>query len=174
MAGTVLPPPPAIAATREYELPKWSGSPLQAENRRCYVDRGTLLCLIGNPRAFEALALIDETDLADVRIGQTVRLQLQQAPTEILTGKVTEIAEVNLESAPPELVSQHTIEVHESTDSKQKPIRKVYQARVQIDASDAPLLAGSRGKVRIKVAPQTTVEKLLRWARHTFSLDPKP
>jgi putative peptide zinc metalloprotease protein len=173
-AGTVLPPPPASAKTNDKELPAWSGSPLEPENRVCYLERGTLLCLVGDPSSYEAVALIDETDLPYVKVGQTVRLQVEHAPAEILSGRVVEIAEVKAETAPVELTAEREIAVHDSPSHGPKPIRTLYQARIEIDASDIPLVVGSRGTVRIKVAPQTIASKLTRWARSTFTADPKP
>jgi putative peptide zinc metalloprotease protein len=174
VGGTVLLPSSApLQADSDKELPTWTGSPLDPENRGCYLERGALLCLVGDPHKYEAIALIDETDLPYVKAGQAVRLQVEHAPAELLAGHVVEIAEVNAETAPTELVSQHEIAVHDSKSHGPKPIRTLYQARVEIDDSSLPLLAGTRGTVRIKVASQTVAEKLLRWARRTFVVDPK-
>jgi putative peptide zinc metalloprotease protein len=172
-AGTVLPAPRELPPTDENELPSWTGSPLEPENVGCYLERGTLLCLVGNPNSYEAFVLIDETDLPYVKTGQSVRLQVKHAPTNLLTGRVVEIAEVKAETAPAELVSQHDVAVHETKSHGQKLIRTLYQARVEIEDSQLPLLAGTRGTVRIKVEPQTAVEKLLRWIRQTFEIEPK-
>jgi putative peptide zinc metalloprotease protein len=171
--GIVLLPPPTPAQSEDKELPTWIGSPLDVENHGCYLERGTLLCLVGDPQKFEAIVLIDETDLPYVKLGQPVRLQVKYAPDQILTGKVAEIAEVNAEAAPLELVSQKEIAVHDSRSQAAKPMRTLYQARVEIDASQLSLLTGSRATVRIKIASQTLVEKLLRWARQTFTVEPK-
>ena len=174
VAGTViLPPSVSPPSDQEKELPTWIGSPLESENRGCYLERGTLLCLVGDPHKYQAVVLIDETDLPYVKAGQTVRLQVEYAPAELLTGQVVEIAEVNAETAPTELVSQHEIAVHDTKSRGTRLIRTLYQARVEIDDTHLPLLAGVRANVRIKVASQTVVEKLLRWARQTFAVDPK-
>jgi putative peptide zinc metalloprotease protein len=172
-AGTVLLPPTTSGPAADKELPTWAGSPLDTENRGCYLERGTLLCLIGDPQKFEAVVLIDESDLPYVKIGQSVRLQVKYAPDQILAGKVTEIAEVNTETAPPELISQEEIAVRDSKLGGPQPIRTLYQARVEVDNSHLSLLNGSRATVRIRIAPLTLVEKLMRWARQTFSVDPK-
>lgn len=171
--GIVLLPPPVPEQSDDKELPTWAGSPLDAENRGCYLERGTLLCLIGDPQKFEAVVLIDEMDLPYVKRGQAVRLQVKYAPVQILTGEVTETAEINVESAPPELVSQQDIAVRDSKSPDSHPIRTLYQARVRIDNPQIPLLAGSRATAHIQIAPQTIVEKLLRWVQQTFTVDPK-
>lgn len=172
--GTVIAPPVVSPpADNQRELASWSGTPLDPDNRGCYVERGTLLCLIGDPQKCEAVILVDETDVPYVRVGQSARIRLEHALSKILTGQVVEIAEVNVESAPPELVSQHEIAVQADSAGAARPIRSLYQVRVAIEASDVPLLIGARASARIQVEPQTIAQRVMRWLSRTLTIEPK-
>jgi putative peptide zinc metalloprotease protein len=172
--GTVISPQAApLSPDEDRELPAWTGTPLDLENRGCYLERGTLFCLMGDLKSNEAVVLVDETDVAYVRVGQHARLRLELATAEVLTGRVVEIAEINTETAPEELVSQHDVAVRGIGSQQTKLVRTLYQVRVALDASEVPLLVGARGRVRILVEPQTIAERIAHWFQKTIRIDSK-
>lgn len=172
--GTVIAPPVTPQPFEDSrELPAWTGTPLDLENRGCYLERGTLFCVIGDPNRNEAVVLVDETDVAYVRVGQHARLRLELATAEVLTGRVVEIAEINTETAPAELVSQHDVAVRGVGSQQTKLVRTLYQVRVALDASDVRLLVGARGRVRMLVEPQTIAQRIAHWFQKTIRIDAK-
>ena len=76
-------PPPPKDQTR---LAAWHGTPLDSQNRGCYLETGTLVCQVGDPSRLEAMLVIDQSAVAFVRAGQQVRLRIDQGPVHIVTG----------------------------------------------------------------------------------------
>jgi putative peptide zinc metalloprotease protein len=92
IAGTIMAPPNIEAEQTPDKLRNWSGSPLEPRNQGCWVEPGTVLCMVGNPEKLSAIVNVDERDVADVKPGDEVRILLDSSPVRIITGKVKQIA----------------------------------------------------------------------------------
>ena len=171
-AGWVIQPPwRSDSSHNSIDLPAWTGSPLDEENLGCYLERGTLVCLVGDLSHGEAVALVDETDVAHIRIGQQARVQFALALDQIFVGKVVEIAEVKAKADPTELLAQQETAIQHGELSNQESGRASYQVRIEIKGS-SPELLGARGKAKILVEPQTLAKRIARWASRTFTVSP--
>jgi putative peptide zinc metalloprotease protein len=170
-AGTVLPPPSKAESTADDQLPSWSGSPLDEDNRGGYLETGTWLCRIGDPRRHEALLVIDQTDLEFVRRGQTVDLWLDQYPGRRLRGEIYEIAQWDLDIVPRRLVVAGDLPVETRPDGAQQPWSTSYLARVRLDESAAIELIDATGRAKVRVAWQPLARRLIRWLSRTFRLE---
>lgn len=171
LAGTVLPPrrhePQPVAGA----LPTWSGTPLDPRNRGCAVDTGTLVCLVGDPSRLEALLVVDQSDVEFVTPGQSVKVQLDQAPGTILIGKIVELAEIDLQTTPPELLAGGDIATRKDEQGLARPASTSYQARVTFDAPAQTLLIGESGRAKIAAAPLSLGRRAMRAFGRTFGLD---
>jgi putative peptide zinc metalloprotease protein len=167
-AGTVLPPRDRPVQAQHGELPVWSGNPLDEDNRGCFLDTGTLLCLVGNPGRLEALLLVDEDQIEFVRAGQQVQLLIDQLPNWQLQGVVLELAEIDLREVPPELIEQGELPTRHDASGKRTPLRTCYQARVSIDVEQLPLAAGATGRAKILADPLSLGRRLMRLVAGTF------
>jgi putative peptide zinc metalloprotease protein len=168
VAGTVLAPRRVANAGDQDELTSYAGTPLEAENLGCYLETGTLLCTLGNPRRLEAVALIDEAAAALVRPGQVVRLQFAQAPETILTGEVERVARGSSREIPPEVVAAEFVPVEQRPGQAVRPLGVYYEATIRLDAFETPLLAKAPGEAKIRVAAQPLGTRLYRSLRHTL------
>jgi putative peptide zinc metalloprotease protein len=169
VAGTVMPPPRQSAPPGPAgQLNLWQGTPLDERNRGCHVEIGTLLCLVGAPLPVEALLVIDQSDVALVRQGQRVRIRLEEMPGTVLHGTVVETAKADIKVVPRELVKGVDLPVRLDERGIPRPQATSYQARVALDAADAPLLMGTRGRAKIVVDPQSPAQRLYRYLRRTF------
>ena len=167
--GLVMEPPEAASnKTDEQNLPTWTGTPLEKENSKCYLERGTLVCLVGDPAKQEAMLFVDETDVQYVRAGQPVRLQLAMYPSSVITGHVTEIAERNLTSVPRELVADQELASRLDDSGARRPIRTTYSVRVTLEKHELHMLSGARGRAKIAVDPQPLRNMLLRDSTHYY------
>jgi putative peptide zinc metalloprotease protein len=174
VAGTVMEPAEVPLSSSEGErLSKWSGTPLDKKNTQCFLERGTLLCVVGNPAAQEAELFIDENDVRYVRPGQRVRMKFALAPSIILTGKIVEIAKRNIATVPRELaIDQELPNRIDATTGSRRPTGTSYSVRVSLNnEGKIPLLAAARGEAKILVEPQSLAERLLRSIRRTFTVD---
>jgi hypothetical protein len=153
-------------------LPGWTGTPLDAKNARCYLERGTLLCLVGDPARKEAVVFIDETDVQYVRLGQRVRTQFAVAPAAILTGEIVEIAKRNILTVPQELAVDQELANRPDATGSRRPVRTSYSVRIKLDEqASVPLLTSARGQAKILVEPQSLAERFVRSFRKTFTVD---
>jgi putative peptide zinc metalloprotease protein len=133
-AGTVLAPPRRIEQPAEGELATWTGTPLDARNRGSLLERGTLVCQIGDPRRLEAVLVIDQADVDFVRVGQRVRLRLNQLSRQFLAGEIVEIAELDMDLVPRELLAEKELAARTDQAGQVRPLSTTYQARVRLDA----------------------------------------
>jgi putative peptide zinc metalloprotease protein len=172
-AGVVIPPPSSPSRTAEQgSLAAWAGTPLQPANRGCYLDAGTLFCLVGNPRYMQAVAIVEQPDVDLVQPGQAVRICLNQAPTSTLTGTVQEIARIDLKAGPQQLIASGELAVRSNQFGTSRPLQTAYQARIELQSDPGVGLAGAPGRAKIYVAPQSLARRLTRYFNRTFTLPP--
>jgi putative peptide zinc metalloprotease protein len=169
VSGTVLPPPrrPRRAYTPG-RLDAWQGRPPDQRNLGCFLETGTLYCLVGDPGDLAACVVLDQADVEFVRRGQRVRLRLDQLPGGVLGGTITEIAKTDLKVAPRELARRDAIPVRVDQEGVPRPVQTSYQARVALDDHDARLLIGTRGRAKILAEPQCLARRVYRYLGRTF------
>ena len=169
-SGTVLPPPRQRSKMASGALPTWTGSPLDQRNWGTYLREGTTVCLVGNPDSRAALLMVNQDDINLVRVGQRVRVLWNELSGEILMGEIVELAALDLDTLPREAVVRLNIPVRTTAGGVVRPVGTWYQARVQLDETDAPLPRGSAGTAKILVDPQSLFSRLVRWLEQTFPL----
>ena len=168
VAGTVVPPSRRRSPTGPDELDWWSGEPLDPVNRGAYLADGTLFCLVGDPQALEALLVIDQSEVELVSTGQRVRVQVDQLPGCYLDGRISEMSQVDLESAPPELAASGMLPIRSSEEGRGQLVGVFYQAKVSLSDYPPELLPGATGRARIRVAPRSLGRRILRYLSDTF------
>ncbi len=170
MAGTVLPPPNRPRQLSKSEaLDTWSDVPLNPRNLGAYLERGTLLCLVGDAARFEAVVHVEQTDIELVAIGQPVRVVLDHHPAEVLQGRVVEIGKVDLKVMPRELAAARDLPALTDPHGAAHPLNTWYQVRVQFDGDPPNLLARVHGQAKITVASQSIAAQCDRFVRQAFS-----
>ena len=97
--------------------------------------------------------MLDQRDMEFVRVGQSVRVQLEQSPGQMLSGTIREVAEIDLQVAPTELLPAGSIPTQADESGVQRPVSTAYQARVALDRTDTALLIGEAGQAKIYAAP---------------------
>ncbi len=178
--GIVLAPPwtPPPEET-DGRLPAWSGTPLEERNLGCLLQPGTLLCHIGDPRAMEAVLVIDQGDVELVREGQAVEILLEADPHRPIAARsgrgeqrpltIDEIARTDLKISSQRLSTKSGGDLPTRTDAagRERPRTVAYQARVPLDNPDGLLRTGLRGTARIRVEDRTLGQRLWRLACRT-------
>jgi putative peptide zinc metalloprotease protein len=168
IAGTVLPPAwkdqPHVAGV----LPEWQGTPLLPQNQGAFLQTGTLFCLVGDPHSTEAVAIVDQSDVERVAVGQRAEVKLDQRAGPVLWGTVTEIAEIDVDVAPRQLAYNGELPVRKDDSGLARPLSASYQVRIELDAGDHRLLMGAPGRVRIHAPGESLAGRLRRWLRGTF------
>ncbi|NDC53985.1 MAG: hemolysin D [Planctomycetia bacterium] len=170
--GVVLPAPsvkeaPAAAG----KLPAWSGGALDRRNLGATFVEGTVLCLVGDPERFEAVMVVDQSEVEFVGRGQHVDLKLDAFPWRTFTGRVEELAETHIESSSERMSVKAGGLVPTETDpsGREMPISTSYEAMMSLDDTEAVLTPGMRGTARIEVGSRTVGQWLLRLLWQTFN-----
>jgi putative peptide zinc metalloprotease protein len=169
-AGVVSPPPRISPTLPEEDLPTWSGMPCDDHNLGCYLEVGTLVCLVGDPSAVDALLIVDQNDIEFVRPGQAVEIMLNEYRRQTTVGKVAQIAQIDLEKVPLVLSHKSGGEVSTVSDESggERPIRIAYQARVPLPDTELSLLPGFSGRAKIDVGREPLGRRIMRLFRQTF------
>jgi putative peptide zinc metalloprotease protein len=169
--GTVLPGRRKPEAAQAPELEGWSGLPLEPINRGCYLEAGTLLCLIGDPDRLEASLVLDQSDVEFIQQGQAVEIRLDQDPTTSISGTVRDVSEIDLKITPPELVPEGAIPTRPDERGLMRPAGTVYQARVSLDGPHHKLLIGQAGQAKVHAGSLSIARRLSRYLSRTFRFE---
>jgi putative peptide zinc metalloprotease protein len=172
--GIVLPPPARVAGSSQTQLTPWAGSPLDEINRRAWLTSGTLVCLVGDPGRLEGTVVVDEAEIAAVRVGQRVRMWLEAFPDRTVGGTIAEVSELDLAVAPATLAVRGELSARVDAEGVARPRETSYQARVELDPFDEgnrPLVVDTAGRAKIEVEPSCLAQRLYRFLRRTFHID---
>ena len=152
-------------------LPGWSGSALAKKNIGATFAEGTVLCMVGDPDHFEAVMIVDQSEVEFVQSKQRVDLKLDAFPFETFRGAVDEIAETHIEVGSERLSVKAGGSVPTTTDEmgREVPISTSYEVLMQVDDAENVLTPGMRGTARIEVGNRTVGQWLLRLFWQTFN-----
>jgi putative peptide zinc metalloprotease protein len=170
--GVVL---PSAAVKRPEDrgglLPTWSGNVLDDRNLGALLQQGSVFCMVGDPERFEAVMVVDQTEVEFVAEGQPVDLKLDSFPWTTFRGRVDTLAETHIEAGSERLSVKAGGQVPTETDpsGREIPISTSYEALMTLDDADAVFTPGMRGTARIQVGSRTVGEWLLRLLWQTFN-----
>ncbi len=171
-AGLVLPPETVDERPDPGgRLSAWSGSAISKRNLGATYAEGTVLCMVGEPQHFEAVMIVDQTEVEFVERGQKVDLKLNAFPFETFTGTVDEIAETHIEVGSERLSVKAGGSIPTTTDEmgREVPISTSYEVLMHLDDPDNVLTPGMRGTARIVVGSRTVGQWLWRLFWQTFN-----
>jgi putative peptide zinc metalloprotease protein len=170
IAGTVLPPLSRRPDASRKDTAGWTGWALDPQNGEAFLETGTLFCLIGDLRNWDAALVVEQSEIGSVKIGQEVELNLDEYPSSVFSGRLAEVGGGRVESAPIQLSSRVGGELITETDSKgeERPLETSYRARVELADVSEPMLLGFRGRGKIHIAPMTIYERLAHYLSRTF------
>ncbi|QEG37482.1 biotin/lipoyl-binding protein [Bythopirellula goksoeyrii] len=177
-AGTVIPPPyrPDARSNQEVELASWSGWPMEEKNLGAtFLPDGSenLFCQIGDPNQWDAVLVINQSDLDLVREGQEVRLMFNESAYHVFVSTLQSVADDEMKSISPRLASTSggAVPAQHDPGGEVKPLDTSYQAEVQLDNSLGIFRNGLTGTARIKTEPRTLASRLYRYLKRTFNFD---
>ena len=178
VSGTIIPAPPKRESRSEQRvsLASWSGTPLKKENLGATLspeEQYNMLCMIGDPNAWDAVLVIDQSDLDLVLPGQEVRLMFEESTNHVFISKIEDIADDELEAISPRLASTSggVVPSQADRDGTVRPLSTSYQASVPLDNSLGLFRNGLVGQARIKTVERTLASRLGRYLRRTFRFD---
>lgn len=175
-AGMIIEPPSKPVpkqAEEEEQLPGWNGSPFDLRNQEAIFSESDLLCVIGDPQAWDAMLVVDQHDIDLVKTGIAVDMKIDSARLDTISGQIATISEMEMRVSPENLSLQSGGRLDTEMDSsgKLRPISTSYQARVPLENVDIPLRAGYRGQAKIYVGWKSAGWRIYRFLTRTFKLD---
>ncbi|MFM8635313.1 MAG: HlyD family efflux transporter periplasmic adaptor subunit [Planctomycetia bacterium] len=173
--GIVLPAPGVEhKADPSGKLPAWSGNALHPQNIGAVYTPGTVLCMVGEPKVFEAVIVVDQTEVEFIRPGQRIDLKIDAFPWQTFSGTVDVISESRIENGSERLSVKAGGDVPTETDEsgREVPISASYELMMTLPGDDPRMeevTPGMRGTARIRVGSRTVGQWLLRLVWQTFN-----
>jgi putative peptide zinc metalloprotease protein len=167
-AGTILPPPAREVNAADGPPSSFTGTPQDPSNHGCYLETGTLLCQLGDPALVEAVAIVPEHEVQGIREGQAVRFTLPQLPGQRLPGRVREMARLQSDELPPQIVAEKMLSLDAEREGPPRPLYTSYRIVIALEPCSPAPLVGATGWARIEVDPQPLWTRFYRAIRGTF------
>lgn len=169
-SGTIIPPPnvPKQAPGKPNQLPRWSGTPLDAVNENLPIDPGTLICMVGDPMSMKAIVVVEQSDVALIRRGQRATLVIDELPGVKFAGVVEKVSQDQMQNVARELAIQNggKVATKQTPDGGPKPILTYYEATVPIEFDgNQRVLTGFRGIAKIAIDSTPLGQRLIRYLK---------
>ena len=137
---------------------KWQGKPTDASNLNCFVTRGEELFSIENRDRKSVTLFVGEREVDYVKPGQEIRMLFTQDSGETFAGVVKEIYEVDI-NLNQDLARDLGVETYQDAAGQIKSTQTPYRVTVEADVIPQHAYAGSSGRARISIPPQTMAQK---------------
>ena len=174
-AGLVVAPPAKLSsdqsgerhateaqdATSQAQLNEWTGTPLQLENRGCYLERGVVVCQLGDPNRKSVMAKVEPASIEQLAIGQPVRLRFRESTTR---GRVARISRLN-----PQTQSE-LMQLNQDREASADPTTSWYSVLIELEQPDLEQPIGMHCRVSIRVSSASLTQRFGRWLERTFRL----
>jgi putative peptide zinc metalloprotease protein len=165
----------ANAELEEDRQQVFEGWTLDSRSKMVQIPLGSLICTIGDPAYLAATVLVSQRDVAKVRTGQSVFLQLESDSADLMYGEISSIAQPRIELIDPAaaMVNGGDNEVTSSSDGANllRPAEATFEATVLLPKHTRLKTYGVRGTAKIIVGRAsfaTQVKELLyRYFRFT-------
>ena len=155
-------------------LPLWHGTPLRPENQGVFLEPGTHFCSIGDPKKLEAVLVVDQSKINFIQKDQTVKIKLEELPGRTLTSSIQQTVDIEhhkMESVPIQLSTKGGGAVPTTSEmgGLEVPQSPSFRVRVDLENDDGMIKVGMTGKAKVKVIPQTLVQRFIRLVLDVFN-----
>lgn len=167
IAGVFWPAAERTVDRRRQQLSGWSGSLDDVRNQEAWVTAGTTIGMVGPADRFEAIALLPQSTVMDLQVGQPARLTVEASPDGFCIGRLQDLAVSQTPTIDPTVATRlrlPTVASHHGA----RLVGTWYRARIEMLAGDLPPVRGLSGTVAIQVPPQSLWTRGLRWIQATF------
>ena len=170
-------PEPKRDDVNRTKLDRWHGTPLDPENRGCFVDPGMEILKIAPSDELQAVLFIDQSDREDLEDYMEVELKLDHLPGVSYVAPVTLFSRRGEKVAPEALTTKYGGPLGTRPDDKgQETLTSTaYRATVEMhfihdeSQKDRVLIEpGMRGTARFLIDDRTVWQWLMRYVYETF------
>jgi putative peptide zinc metalloprotease protein len=145
------------------------------EEKGTWLEEGAELCRVGDSTALRAVFLVQPADHDLVAPGSPARLCVHGGGCRVLPAVVTDTAQVDARSIPPQLSSRVGGDVPTRQDPvgrSEQPAAQHYLSAVRLSRPDGTVHPGATALVKIEAGTQTLWWRLRRWLATTLSTGP--
>ena len=139
---------PRGVSRHRFDIPVWSASPINSNRCWSSIKPTSTWCASANRCACTS----------------------DQTPGNVVVGTITEVASIDLEVAPPELIAAGALPLA-ADKTAPRLLNAAYQARVSLDGHQQPLLMRTSGDAKIIVEPRSLFWRATRYLSRTFRFD---
>lgn len=135
-----------------------------------WLERGTELCRIGDPEALRVVLVVEPSEYRRIRVGSRAVLHPHGGAGHSEVGVVSELAQIDAASIPPQLSSRAGGEVATEADAagRERPRVQHYLVAVRLARPGPGVYPGSPGRVAIDAEAKTLGWHLRRALALTF------
>lgn len=168
--GVVIPAPHKNAREESDRfLAQWSGSPLEEKNRGCLLQRGELLCLIGDAHALQARLFVDQDQIELIRAGDAVSILFDGNSIHSIQGTVKEVSTDQSVQVPRNLTANAALGLERKEDGTVALIDGAYSVTVVLNEnSPQEILPGTCGRAVVIGRTQTLWQIASRFVQLNF------
>jgi len=150
-------------------LKHWSGSPLDEKNRGCLLQRGELLCLIGDAGGLQARLFIDQDQIELIRAGDPVSILFDGNSIHSIPGTVQEVSTDQSVQIPRNLTANAALGLERKEDGSVGLADGAYSVTVVLDeTSPQEILPGTCGRAVVVGRTQTLWQVASRFIQLNF------
>jgi putative peptide zinc metalloprotease protein len=142
------------------------------EDRGKWLENGTEVCRVGDPRVLRAVLLVEPAEHELVSAGSRAWVRVHGAGAQSWPGVVTEIAQVDAASIPPALSRRAGGDVltrQDPVSKAEQPYHPHYLSTVRFQRVDGAIHPGALGRVKIEAGSQTLWWRFQRYLARTFT-----
>ncbi len=169
--GLVIAAPAKPDQALPQKLRTWSGSPLDERNLGAALDRGVLLCQVGDPKQLDAKLYIDQDYIDFIRSGQAVAVMLDELPGREYDTKVVNKSPQPVPSVPKQVADSTGggLPTQTSEQGEERPLSPTFAVRAPLDDNDGLMRVGLRGRGKVYTEWQTLGQRGWRYLTRTFN-----
>lgn len=152
------------------ELAERPGTIFDPANAGLSIEKGELICLVGDAARREAQVLVDQTDVERVAAGQSATLLLYGRMDDWLESAVANVSPADADRISTRLTtaSGGDLAATPTADGGSKPSLPAYEVRVPLDEATGAIGVGIRGRARILAGYASPGQRLMRFLAQTF------
>lgn len=150
-------------------LPTWSGNPLDVANRGCFLQRGDLLCLIGDAKSIRARLFVSEDQIELIQPGDQVAILFDGMATQSVQGVLQEVSTDQAAEVPRNLSMNSTLAIERRKDGTLRLANGSFSATVELEErGKTAILPGTIGRAVIVGRSQTVWQIVARFVQLNF------
>jgi len=150
-------------------MSRWVGDPLDPSNRGCFLERGELLCFVGNPKDVHARVIVNQDQVELIRSGDPIHLLFDGTSLQSVPGKITGLSTDLQANIPRVLTTVKSLSFAKDAQGELQLADGAFTATAEFDTEgQETILPGSVGRAVIVGRTQTVWQYVARFVQLNF------